>query len=83
MFISGAYIHNEHNGVTNNVKALSKGTMVTTEMVQEEGKQESCACGDIFDEQLQRCFVMTPEIFCGLGDVLKSQASLSLILRLD
>ena len=62
-----SYIHDEHNGVTKNVKALSQGTMVTTEMVQEEGRKESCACGDIFDEQLQRCFMMTPEIVLWFG----------------
>ena len=61
-------MHNaEHDGVIENVKALSKGTIMTTKMLQEGGEEESCACGDIFDDQLQRCFMMNPEIVLWFG----------------
>ena len=63
-----ADLHNaERNGVIENVKALSKGTIKTMEMVKDGGGEESYACGDIFDEQLARCFMMNPEMISWFG----------------
>ena len=45
-----------------NVKALSEVTIKTMEMEKERGDEESCARGDIFDEHLERCFMMNPAI---------------------